>query len=181
MPPTLACAGAGPSSPEVTRVICRVPSTPFSQAPRYALPVHLCRFRVRSWCWRCFLEDLAPPCQSDKAGQNSAFVTSSRLGTINPIPIGYGARPRLRGPAHPARINLAQEPLDLRRQSFSLCLSLLMSAFSLPMPPATLARRLRRPTERSATTCALARAHPQLRCVASAPLHFRRRTTCLDQ
>src|SRR3954451_8077992 len=58
-----------------------------------------------------------------------------RLGNINPIPIGYGSRPRLRGPAHPARINLAQEPLDFRRQGFSPCLSLLMSAFALPIPP----------------------------------------------
>src|SRR5205807_2091028 len=32
---------------------------------------------------------------------------------------GYGSRPRLRGPANPARINLAQEPLDFRRQGFS--------------------------------------------------------------
>src|SRR6202042_3788521 len=57
------------------------------------------------------------------------------------IPIGYGFRPRLRGPAHPARINLAQEPLDFRRQSFSLCLSLLMSAFALPIPPSPLTGR----------------------------------------
>jgi hypothetical protein len=87
-----------------------------------------------------------------RANTTKIFVTSGRLGTINPIPIGYGFRPRLRGPAHPARINLAQEPLDFRRQSFSLCLSLLMSAFSLPIPPACLAADLRRPTERSATT-----------------------------
>src|SRR5207245_3453575 len=39
---------AGPPAPEVTGAFCRVPSTPFSRAPRYALPVHLCRFRVRS-------------------------------------------------------------------------------------------------------------------------------------
>src|SRR5579863_8007655 len=61
-----------------------------------------------------------------------------RLGNINPIPIDYGFRPRLRGPAYPARINLAREPLDFRRQSFSLCLSLLMSAFALPISPAPL-------------------------------------------
>src|ERR1700733_13387887 len=115
----MACAATGPSSPEVTRGICRVPSTPFSLAPGYTLPVHLCRFRVRSCRWGCFLEDLAAPRQSDKAEQNSAFVTSSGLGNIDPIPIGYGSRPRLRGPAHPARINLAQEPLDIRREGFS--------------------------------------------------------------
>ena len=96
-----------------------------------------------------------------------------RLGNINPIPIGYGSRPRLRGPANPARINLAQEPLDFRREGFSPSLSLLMSAFSLPMPPAGLASRLHRLTERSATACLAT--HPQLRCVALAPLHFRRR------
>jgi hypothetical protein len=94
-----------------------------------------------------------PPRQSSKAKRLPAFVTLGRLGTINPIPIGYGFRPRLRGPAHPARINLAQEPLDFRRQGFSPCLSLLMSAFSLPIPPAHLTVHLRRPTERSATAC----------------------------
>ena len=93
------------------------------------------------------------PSQSDKGKQLSAFVTSSRLGNINPIPIGYGCRPRLRGPANPARINLAQEPLDFRRQGLSPCLSLLMSAFSLPIPPACLTAHLHRLTERSATTC----------------------------
>src|SRR5207247_8510112 len=74
-----------------------------------------------------------------------------RLGNINPIPIGYGFRPRLRGPANPARINLAQEPLDFRREGFSPSLTLLMSAFALPIPPASLTARLHRPTERSAT------------------------------
>src|SRR5579862_9079974 len=74
-----------------------------------------------------------------------------RLGNINPIPIDYGFRPRLRGPANPARINLAQEPLDFRREGFSPSLTLLMSAFALPIPPANLAVRLHRPTERSAT------------------------------
>ena len=74
-----------------------------------------------------------------------------RLGNINPIPIGYGSRPRLRGPANPARINLAQEPLDFRREGFSPSLTLLMSAFALPIPPACLTARLHRPTERSAT------------------------------
>ena len=39
---------AGPPSRELTEVFCRVPSTSFSQAPWYSLPVHLCRFRVRS-------------------------------------------------------------------------------------------------------------------------------------
>ena len=85
---------------------------------------------------------------------------SGRLGNVNPIPIGYGFRPRLRGPANPARINLAQEPLDFRREGFSPSLTLLMSAFALPIPPANLTVHLHRPTERSATT-------PESRCQKS--------------
>ena len=84
----------------------------------------------------------------------STSSRSGRLGNINPIPIGYGFRPRLRGPANPARINLAQEPLDFRREGFSPSFTLLMSAFALPIPPASLAAHLHRPTERSATACA---------------------------
>src|SRR4030095_14949841 len=49
-------------------------------------------------------------------------------------------------------MNVAQETLGFRRQSFSLCLSLLMSAFALPIPPAALSSHLQRPTERSPTT-----------------------------
>src|SRR6185437_11109279 len=48
-------------------------------------------------------------------------------------------------------MNVAQETLGFRRQSFSLCLSLLMSAFALPIPPATLTSHLHRLTERSPT------------------------------
>src|ERR1700750_1652064 len=42
------------------------------------------------------------------------------------------------GPANPAKINFTQEPLDFRRHCLSQCLSLLMSAFALPMPPEAL-------------------------------------------
>ncbi len=56
-------------------------------------------------------------------------------------------------------MNVAQETLGFRRQRFSRCLSLLMSAFALPIPPAALAGRLRRPTERSPT----ARGFPRTR------------------
>ena len=49
-------------------------------------------------------------------------------------------------------MNVAQETLGLRRGSFSLPLSLLMSAFALLIPPATLSSHLHRLTERSPTT-----------------------------
>ena len=153
MPPTPACARMGPPSPEVTGAFCRVPSTPFAHTPWYALPVHLCRFRVRSMCRRCFLE---VPGRPPNPVRENGFRPSSRSGrrrNVNPLPIGYGLRPRLRGPANPARINLAQEPLDFRREGLSPSLALLMSAFALPIPPAHLTMHLHRLTERSATAC----------------------------
>jgi hypothetical protein len=97
VPPAPGCPKTGPSSPEVTRAICRVPSPSFSQAPWYALPVHLCRFRVRSISRGSFPEALSPPGQSSKARQTSRFVAHGRPRTINLVPIGYGFRPRLRG------------------------------------------------------------------------------------
>src|SRR6202007_58325 len=48
-------------------------------------------------------------------------------------------------------MNVAQETLGFRRAGLSPALSLLMSAFALPIPPAALSSRLHRPTERSPT------------------------------
>ena len=61
---------AGPPSRELTEVFCRVPSTSFSQAPWYALPVHLCWFRVRSH-GGLFPGTNQRPTQSDKGEQPS--------------------------------------------------------------------------------------------------------------
>ena len=102
-------------------------------------------------CRRCFPEGVGRPPNPIRQNDGWPSSRSGRRGNVNPLPIGYGSRPRLRGPANPARINLAQEPLDFRREGLSPSLALLMSAFALPMPPAPLARHLRRPTERSAT------------------------------
>ena len=96
MPPCPGCPRQGPPSSEVTEAICLVPSTSFSQAPWYALPVHLCRFRVRSH-GGLFPGTAHPPAQSDKGKQALRSVTSSWPGTINPVPIDYASRPRLRG------------------------------------------------------------------------------------
>ena len=112
MPPHPGCPRQGPSSPEVTRAICRVPSAPFSQAPWYALPVHLCRFRVRSMMLGLFPGTPSRPGQSDKPGQHTAFVTSSRPWNINQVPIDYGCRPRLRG-------RLTLRGLTLRRNPWT--------------------------------------------------------------
>ena len=87
----------GPPSPEVTEAFCRVPSASFSQAPRYALPVHLCRFRVRSITVGLFPGTASKPRQSNKPRQLTQSVTTTRPRNINLVPIDYGFRPRLRG------------------------------------------------------------------------------------
>jgi hypothetical protein len=48
-------------------------------------------------------------------------------------------------------MNVVQETLGFRRAGLSPALSLLMSAFALLIPPATLTGHLHRPTERSPT------------------------------
>ena len=49
-------------------------------------------------------------------------------------------------------MDMAQETLDFRRAGLSPALSLLMSAFALLIPPASLTGHLHRLTERSSTT-----------------------------
>ena len=101
----------GLSSSEVTRAICLVPSTSFSQAPWYALPVHLCRFGVRSPL-ELFPGTPSRHPQSSKRIQLAAFVTSSWPRNINLVPIDYGFRPRLRG-------RLTLRGLTLRRNPWT--------------------------------------------------------------
>ena len=72
-----------------------------------------------------------------------------RFRNINLIAIDYASLPRLRD------LSFTQETLDFQRKSLSLFFSLLMSAFSLLIPPAYLTVHLLRLTERSATTYTL--------------------------
>ena len=112
MPPTRACAYVGPPSSEGTEAICRVPSTPFSQAPWYTLPDHLCRFRVRSIRWGYFLEpfrSLLNPLRADNTHDPSH---TTRPTNINVVPIDYPLRARLRG-------RLTLRGLALRRNPWS--------------------------------------------------------------
>src|SRR4029078_9251751 len=59
-------------------------------------------------------------------------------------------------------MNVAQETLGFRRQGLSPCLSLLMSAFALPISPADLSIHLPRRTERSSTTAPDPSTHTEL-------------------
>ncbi len=103
------CPPTGPPSPEVTEAFCRVPSMQFSQAPWYALPVHLCWFRVRSY-GGLFPGTAARHPQSNKRIPYSQFVTSSRLRNIHLIPIDYAFLPRLRGRLTLRRLALRRNP-----------------------------------------------------------------------
>ena len=87
----------GPPSPEVTGAFCRVPSTQFSQAPWYTLPVHLCRFRVRSIRRGYFLERLRGPPNPIRRDNLRHSSHPGRPRNIDLVPIAYGFRPRLRG------------------------------------------------------------------------------------
>ena len=109
MPPARSCLRTGPPSRELTEAFCRVPSMQFSQAPWYALPVHLCRFRVRSD------EGLFPgtaqqPAQSDKSELHLRSVTILWPRNINLVPIAYAFRPRLRGRLTLLRLALSRNP-----------------------------------------------------------------------
>ena len=96
MPPLSSCLQKGLLYSEVTEAFCRVPSTSFSQAPKYTLLIHLCRFRVRSYdgaiSW-----DFLQQVQSIKNSQLTKSVTTIWSRNINLVPIDYGFRPRLRG------------------------------------------------------------------------------------
>ena len=103
----------------------------------------------------CFLEVPGRPPNPIRRDNFRPSSHSGRLGNINPIPIGYGFRPRLRGPANPARINLAQEPLDFRREGFSPSFIATHVSIRTSDTSSTTSRsHLHRPTERSATACA---------------------------
>ena len=110
MPPPPGCPNGGPPSSEVTEAICRVPSAPFSQSPWYALPVHLCRFRVRSIRGGCFLERLRGT-PNPIRGYNLRHSSLTHWPTnINVVPIDYGFRPRLRGRLTLRRLTLRRNP-----------------------------------------------------------------------
>ena len=65
----------------------------------------------------------------------------------SPTPLGLGL-----GPTNPEQICFTQETLGFRCLGIQPKLSLLMPAFSLPLPPASLTTHLLRSVERSPTT-----------------------------
>ena len=163
MPPTNGCPLVGLAYPEVTRAICLVPSAWFSQTPRYSQPVHLCRFRVRSIFQCCFLDRsgrISNPIRRHSASRSS-HLEGQGIFTLFPSTTAFALA---LGAGSPCADWPCAGTLGLSAGEVLTLLSLLMSAFSLPIPPANLAVDLRRPTERSATTALSC--NPQLRHVA---------------
>ena len=169
-----ACAYMGPPSSEGTEAICRVPSTPFSQAPWYTLPSHLCRFRVRS-IWRgYFLEPLRSPLNPIRVNNTRDPSHIPRFRNINLIPIDYALRPRL-------RVRLTLRGLALRRNPWSFgdrashpvyrysCLHSHFRYLHDPLPDRFSGLR------NAPLPLGSEDPNPKLRCITLAPLHLRRR------
>ncbi len=141
----------GHVSSEVTHAVCRVPSTQLSHTPWYTLPNHLCRSSVRTTSTSCFL--LILTCHVNPFRQDmvriKSLVEGSRILTWLPsamhlcFTLGIG---------WPCLDRLQTGNLDhsVWKGSF-FQLSLLMSTFSLPIPPTTLTGCLPWLTECSAT------------------------------
>ena len=151
----------GLAYPEVTRAICLVPSASFSQAPWYALPVHLCRFRVRSLC-ELFPGTPSRPIQSNKDRQYTASVTSHWPRNIHLVPIDYAFRPHLRGRLTLRRLTLRRNPWTFGDSVFHTVCRYSCQHSHFPYLQDVSRLSLHRLRERSAT--ALSR--PKLRLVA---------------
>ena len=98
--------------------------------------------------------------------------------TINVVPIGYGFRPRLRGRLTLRRLTLRRNPWtfggSVSHTPVVTHVSIRTSDTSRCPHGSPFAGLRNAPLQRAC-------AHPQLRYVALAPLHFRRRNPCLDQ
>ena len=96
---------------------------------------------------------LPQPPQSDKGRHGFAAVTSVGPGTVHPVPIGYGLRPRLRGRLTLRGLTLRRNPWTFGDSVFhTVCrYSCQHSHFRYLQRPSQV--RLRRLTERSATAC----------------------------
>jgi hypothetical protein len=122
------------------------------------------------------------PGQSSKPELLSIFVTSSRPRNINLVPIDYVFRPRLRG-------RLTLRGLTLRRNpwTFGDSVSHTVCRYSCQHSHFRYLQRTSRFTFAGLRNAPLPRKQseeslrPQLRCMALAPIHFRRRTAYLDQ
>ena len=100
-----------------------------------------------SHSFRCIHQQLRTvPCVTP-----SVMTPSARSRNINRVVIGYASRPRLRSRLTPGGLSLPGKPWTYGARVFHPRFRILMPAFSFPIPPARIATRLPRPTERSPT------------------------------
>ena len=105
------------------------------------------------YTWELFPGTPSLPDQSDKDRQLTEFVTTHRLGNIDPIPIDYAFRPRLRGRLTLRRLALRRNPWTFGGSvsHTPYRYSCQHSHFRYLQEPSRVS--LRRLTERSATAC----------------------------
>jgi hypothetical protein len=94
----------------------------------------------------------SPGCASPYA---SSHRNPGGCGNVDPLPIGYGSRPRLRGRLTLGQIDFTLETSGFRRTGISPVFSLLMPAFSLAPCPPTLTSRLHPHTQCSPTDASI--------------------------
>ena len=113
------------------------------------------------------------------SGHASLYASFHRYtagyGNVDPFPIDYGFRPRLRGRLTLGQITFTLETLGFRRTGIPPVFSLLMPASSLPSRPARLPAHLLPYMECSPTHSVMRCAMASVTCLA--PLHCRRAAT----
>ncbi len=142
----LHCCKRSGHIPKVRPLFCRVPERTLSRTPWDSLPIHLCRFTVRSpydvttnffltpWFMLIFLAESSPVFRFTAftfhllRGKNAGHRSS-----------GFAWNFILHlGSANPGRMILAQEPLDIRWTWFSHVYILLIPTFLLACAPGCL-------------------------------------------
>ncbi len=129
--------------------------------------------------WSYFLEPAHCTPNPIRGYRPARSVTTTWPTNINVVPIVYAFLPRLRGRLTLLRLTLSRNPWSFG-EGVSHPLyrySCQHSHFRYLQEPSRVS--LHRLTERSATTRLAT--YPQLRCMALAPLHFRRKDPYLDQ
>jgi hypothetical protein len=126
--------------------------------------------------WGLFPGTSSLPVQSDKDRQHTTFVTTHWPGNINPVPIDYAFRPCLRG-----RLTLRRLALRRNPWTFGESVSHTLYRYSCQHSHFRYLQAISRWPFTGLRNAPLPRitseemTHSQLRCIALAPLHFRRR------
>jgi hypothetical protein len=123
--------------------------------------------------WKLFPGTSSPPDQSNKTERYTRSVTFHWPRNIHLVPIDYAFRPRLRGRLTLLRLTLSRNPWTFGESVSHTLYRYSCQHSHFPYLQDVSRLSLHRLRERSATTLS----SPQLRRVALAPLHCRRRNS----